>query len=79
MDEESLQKQIRAVIERMIAAGWVDQLAHGRGITASHLTDEGKTAVRLWQSFLPQGEISAADMACFLAMLKTIPPETLVD
>ena len=79
MDEESLQKQIHAVIERMIAAGWLDQLAHSRGFTASHLTEDGKTAVRLWQSFLSQGEISAADMTCFLALLKTIPPETLKD
>jgi hypothetical protein len=79
MDQESLQKQIRAVKERMIAAGWLDQLAHGHGITASHLTDQGKTAVRLWQGFLAQGEISAADMACFLALIKTIPPETLED
>ena len=55
MKEEPLQEEIRAVIERMMESGWVRQTAHGRGITASELTADGKIAARLLQSFLVQG------------------------
>ena len=80
MKEEPLQEEIRAVIERMMESGWVRQTAHGRGITASELTTDGKIAARLLQSFLVQGSrLSAQEMACFLAMIKTIPTETLED
>ena len=80
MDEESLQKQMRSVIERMMLSGWVRETAHGRGITASELSADGRIAVRLLQQLLTHPDnISSADLACFLALVKNIPPETSED
>ena len=52
MGDDELKAQIRAVIERMMFAGWIRESAHSRGIIASELTADGKIATRLLQKFL---------------------------
>jgi hypothetical protein len=76
MSDDELKAQIHLVTERMMLAGWIRESAHGRGIIASELTAEGRIAARLLRDLLKQ-DLSPADFACFLAMIKNIPPETL--
>jgi hypothetical protein len=78
MSDDELNEQIRSVIERMMLAGWIRESAHSRGFIASELTDEGKIAVRLLQKFL-RDKPPSADFACFLGLIKSVPPETLED
>jgi len=76
MDDESIQKDILAIIERMMLSGWIRESVHSRGFTSSELTAEGRTAARLLRGFLIiRGELSPKEMACFLAVIMTIPPE----
>jgi hypothetical protein len=78
MGDDQLKAQIQAVIERMMLAGWIRESAHSRGITASELTADGKIAARLLRKLLAHpNDISPADFACFLGLLKSLPPETI--
>jgi len=80
VSDDELNQQIRSIIERMMLAGWIRESAHSRGSIASELTADGKIAARLLRKFLTQGDsISPADFACFLSLIKSIPPESIED
>ena len=81
MSEESINKELHAVIDRMILAGWVRQSAHSRGFTSSELTPDGIKAIASFRRFLrgDSSKISAAELSCFLALVESASLEFTED
>ena len=77
-DDEKLRRMREAtllVLDRMVKAGWIKQLAQGGDIASMEFTKDGDVARNLLRAFLlcNNGRISAEELNSFLRIIVSTP------